>query len=332
MKRRFFIVMLFAFLFMLSLGGLMFYKWVLAPDGDQMLVMDESGAYQAEQVNGIAINATQTNVDIIRGESDEIRVELLSNGTGKGNATLKSEQTGDQLTVTVQRRATGIFNRSNARLQVVLPARQFERLQVKTTSGEMRVEGASAASLDLSSISGDIEAEELTGEELAVKTTSGEISVDTWTGNATITSVSGDQQLIGFREGHLTSSTTSGEVEVMELVDGQDVRITTVSGDIDVQGELVSGAINTTSGEVTVNADQLGKELTLQSISGSLKVELPQETPFTLESRTVSGDVDIHSSDFTYTLKSKTQVTGSNGDGGPKLSIKTTSGDQEISN
>jgi lia operon protein LiaG len=331
-KRRFFVVLLFAFLFILSLGGLTFYKWVLAPEEGQMQVIDESSAYQAEQVHGIAINTTQTNVDIIRGESDEIQVELFGNGTGKGNATLKSEQTGDQLTVTVQHHAKGIFSRNNARLQVVLPARQFDRLQVKTTSGEMRVEGASAASLDLTSISGNIEAKGLEGEDLTVKTTSGEIRVDTWAGNATVTSVSGDQELIGFKEGHLTSSTTSGEVDVMDLVDGQDVRITTVSGDVEVNGELVSGQINTTSGEVTVDASQLGKELTLQSISGDLKVGLSGEAPYTLESRTVSGDVEINSANFTYTLKSKNQITGSSGDGGPSLHIKTTSGDQTISN
>ena len=334
MKRRFFVGLLFGFLFLLSLGGLSFYKWVLSPQEGRAFVIDEAGTYPAEQINAITINTTRADVQITRGEGDEIRLELTGKGkeNGSGNATLKSEQTGDQLAVSVQQSGSTLFSRNSAQLQVVLPARQFDRLQVKTASGDMRIEEASATSLDISSVSGDIQAEGLTGNELTVKTTSGDIIVDTWTGNATVTSVSGDQELIRFKEGSLSSSTTSGEVDVMDLTEGQDLRITTVSGDVEVEGELANGQISTTSGEITVNAGKLDSGLTLQSVSGDLRIELPTELPFSLESKTVSGDLKVDSADFTYTRKSKNQVSGSSGDGGPKLQFKTTSGDMQVSN
>jgi DUF4097 and DUF4098 domain-containing protein YvlB len=125
--------------------------------------------------------------------------------------------------------------------------------------------------------------------------------------------VSGNIDLTG-AHGDISASSVSGDV-TLDRLHATSVRVTTVSGDIDVGVD-----------ELTGNGD-----FYFHSVSGDIQLNVPRTFGADLSMSTVSGDID---SDFPITLgngrMSGRRVNARIGAGGRKLDVSTVSGDLKI--
>jgi DUF4097 and DUF4098 domain-containing protein YvlB len=172
-------------------------------------------------------------------------------------------------------------------------------LQLSGGSTDLRVDGELGAAV-VKTASGDVELGDVR-ENAQVKTASGDISVGTLGAEASVVTVSGDLRvgrvdtsltaravsgdvMIGRIAGELGLSTTSGDVDI-KAVEGGDVRVQTVSGDVRVgitRGTRVWVDAASVSG-------QLDSELGLEGQDASVGDD--GVTP--VHVKTVSGDVSI---------------------------------------
>lgn len=131
----------------------------------------------------------------------------------------------------------------------------------------------------------------------------------------------------------VSAGTVSGNVDVTGAHGDVDVR--SVSGDVRLD-HLHATAIRATSvsGDVDVTADELtGRgDLTFRSVSGDVTLNVPKDFAADLSMTTVSGDIN---SDFPITLggnnrMSRRRLQARIGAGGRRLDVSTVSGDLRI--
>lgn len=125
--------------------------------------------------------------------------------------------------------------------------------------------------------------------------------------------VSGNIDVTG-AHGEVSASSVSGDV-TLDRLHATSVRVTTVSGDIDVGVD-----------ELTGNGD-----FYFHSVSGDIMLNVPRTFGAELSMTTVSGDID---SDFPITIgngrMSRRSVNARIGAGGRRLDVSTVSGDLKI--
>lgn len=146
----------------------------------------------------------------------------------------------------------GIFG-LRSRVEVLLPQSWHGNLTVGTVGGSISVEG-------------QWEFAAFTG-----RTVSGEVSVEDITAAV------------------IRLSSTSGSVRAKRAV-GQ-LELHSISGSIKVQQAEGSGSFKTTSGGVRVNFEQLSGRVDASSVSGGVRLNLPQDASFEFEGRSVTGSI-----------------------------------------
>ncbi len=126
-------------------------------------------------------------------------------------------------------------------------------------------------------------------------------------------------------------STVSGDVEALGL--RSDVEASTVSGSVDVSTTGVARG-STVSGSVDIEMGSLDwQRLEFSTVSGDITVSLPDGLDARIDFESLNGDFD---SDFRVDVERMrdrfigTQLSGTIGDGGRRLSFKTVTGDVEL--
>ena len=125
--------------------------------------------------------------------------------------------------------------------------------------------------------------------------------------------------------------TVSGDVEALGL--RSDVEARTVSGDVDVSTTGVARG-GTVSGSVDIEMGSLDwRRLEFSTVSGDITVRLPAGLDAEIDFESLTGDFD---SDFPVDVERQrkrfvgSELSGTIGDGGRRLSFHTVSGDVEL--
>ncbi len=112
-------------------------------------------------------------------------------------------------------------------------------------------------------------------------------------------------------------NTVSGGVRV-EMANTENVDISTISGGVDFIGTVAQKIdVSTTSGGVDLDLGVMPSKVSVDSISGGVKIVIPQNSVFDTEYDSISGSLN---SDFPV----------NSGNGGGKISVNTTSGSCDI--
>lgn len=184
-------------------------------------------------------------------------------------------------------------------------------VQTRTGSGDQRIEGLSGK-LTLESGSGDLRLREI----------SSEIRAHTGSGDIEARDISGA----------FTAETGSGDIRLDEKSSG-DVRVSTGSGTVELRN--IKGALeaHSGSGDIGINGVQTGT-WEIRTGSGNVQLELPPQASFDLEASTTSGEVIV---DRAVTMvvqgevsENRHRINGKVGNGGPRLTVHTGSGDVHI--
>jgi DUF4097 and DUF4098 domain-containing protein YvlB len=201
-------------------------------------------------------------------------------------------------------------------------------LEVRTVSGDIKIYEVKS-SVKCRTISGDINLERITGDT-EVKTTSGELVIHDLEGSLEAESVSGDMVLKKI-VGNVDLKTTSGEIEVRKLVGSFEAE--SVSGDIDVKSfsRAEDMEIETVSGDISLEGFLVPNgSYAFDSHSGDVRLEIPGNSNFDLQTRTSSGDIDCDFELEGFVISDRKSLQGIAGKGGSSLNMSTFSGDIRI--
>ena len=158
-------------------------------------------------------------------------------------------------------------------LQMTLPRRFWDFLQISTVSGDVDVgEGLEVGQLSVKTASGDAQINAAEFQQLIFKTASGDLDTGDLSGRA------------------VQAESASGDIQLNGRFDS--VRVGTASGEIEMAGSAREIRCNTASGDVEVRVDRVPEQLEASSKSGDCEIAMPDGEGFTLQFSTVSGELD----------------------------------------
>ncbi len=188
-------------------------------------------------------------------------------------------------------RARGRDN-SDGALELLVP--RGVRVVISAGTADVTVDDI-AGDVEVHSLSGDVELRAIGGRAI-VETLSGEVRLSEGANGARVTTMSGDITLGGVR-GTADLHTTSGDVS-LGVVRATQVQIETVSGEIDLDGDLADGA-----------------RVQLTSHSGDVSVRIPESAHGVMEMSTFSGDL---SANRPLSMMAGTALSGNRSERGTK--------------
>lgn len=214
----------------------------------------EGTALPSDQVKAVDIKLGNGDVDIhlcddpqgditLEGDTDQLELRLSENGV---------------LSIRPGKTATSSFffvrGLAAADIQLTLPRRYWELIQVSTTHGDVTVEGG------------------LEAGRLAVRTVSGDLTLD--------------RALCG----EVLYRSVSGSLKALDMAGG--VQGETMSGDLEVSGSVQSAKLATASGDIALDSTAVPQSMDLRSKSGDCEAVFPGGQGFTLQFEAISGDLD----------------------------------------
>lgn len=259
----------------------------------------------------VEVSNVQGSVTITTWDKNE--VELIAEFESAKDE-LEFEATERNVRIEVER-PNGKYGRDDeddANLTLRVPSRA--RLVVDTVSAEIGVTGARGEQ-SLESVSGEVRTQAFDAPVRATSV-SGEVTVTGNGGKAGVTTenVSGTSTVTGIR-GNYHGEVVSGEINAV-VAAGQELELSSVSGDINLQAELVPGA-----------------RVEMGSVSGviTLKIKPPVNADFDIES--FSGDIENcfgQKARDTSKYAPGSELNFSQGNGSARVEIETLSGEISV--
>ncbi|HTY60635.1 MAG TPA: DUF4097 family beta strand repeat-containing protein [Acidobacteriota bacterium] len=194
---------------------------------------------------------------------------------------------------------------------------------IKSVSGSIRITDIDGR-VEAHSVSGDVEAQRI-GKDTTVDSVSGNVKVQEIGGRASANTVSGNANAANIK-GDLDLKSVSGSVQI-NTSDGY-VKGESISGNIAVSdGNCTGLKVSTVSGAVQYDGKLVPSgRYELVSHSGSVVVNLPADSNFTLEASTFSGSIK---SDFDIKVRGTSgtkSINGTVGSGGATVKLNSFSG------
>lgn len=225
--------------------------------------------YSVYDFENINIDVKSADIYVFNSQNDEVNVKIYATKSDK----VKSEIANGNLDINIRNKNHFcLFCRMSNKVEIYLPESFANKMNIKATSGDMKIESFDNLKLNVHATSGDVNARgiksgtfKLTSGDvnvgrvntLKVDLTSGDVEVKRITSSANIEVTSGDVEIDRFdinKNSYIKA--TSGDVKI-ESIDNVYVNAKVTSGEIDVnnsdrkaENEL---KIKTTSGDITVN-------------------------------------------------------------------------------
>ncbi len=205
--------------------------------------------------------------------------------------------------------------RPSKRLEVLVPREQCHnigKLRVQCMSGNIRARELSGDSFTISTVSGTVVLRSISAETLDAGTVSGTLTLEDCSAEKLRAhSVSGTNLCKGF------------SAEKAEL--------TTVSGSLNAHGNAEKFKVSTVSGSASLMVDQCPEKANMHSVSGSLKIRLPENAGFTADYSSSSGGFKCEfPAQITPDRKHQKRGQAVFGNGECKIELHTTSGSMSI--
>ncbi len=195
---------------------------------------------------------------------------------------LKMTQSGNDVTVSFRPR--GRSWSGDARFDVNIPSTY--NVQLKTSGGDVEVDGPLTGRVDGSTAGGDIKLGAITGD-VDMSTSGGDITAGDFAGNGKLRTAGGDIKL-GKVGGTLSVGTSGGDITVQSVAKSLDAR--TAGGDIEVGDVGGEADLSTSGGDVRVG--KVSGEASLSTAGGNL--ELKGATG-KVRAKTSGGDIRLQS-------------------------------------
>lgn len=273
-----------------------------------------------DKIEQIEIQHASSDVHVTSTAGKEITVEMKGKVSRKfqDQFKLKVTENGDTVKIAVIRdndwMPTIGINMVDVNLEVALPEKVYQALDVNLVSGDIMMENMKANEISLNTISGDINAKEsLAEKKFVIHSISGDITLqDSKTKDLQVDVTSGDSTIRNAEAKMVTLSSTSGDV-LLDRVKG-DTEVGNISGNIQIRKAELDGniKIDSTSGDIDIqlNKDPQSLALNYDGVSGDANVQLDgmlfeEKSEHSLKGKIGKGDyvIDVNTSSGDFTLQ-----------------------------
>ncbi len=144
--------------------------------------------------------------------------------------------------------------------------------------------------------------------------------------NIIIDTASADVDISNLDINNFQCKTASGDLRI-ESLGSDNLTLNTASGDVDIvdfSGNLKADLV---SGDIDVGYRVFDNNVDIKTISGKVKIDLPQNAEFYLKTNTVSGEVVAKFPITIISFNKMNQLEGTVGTGDNRIIIDTVSGD-----
>jgi len=141
-----------------------------------------------------------------------------------------------------------------------------------------------------------------------------------------IDTASADVDISNLDLNNFLCKTASGDLRI-ESLDSDNLTLNTASGDVDIvdfSGNLKADLV---SGDIDVGYKVFDNNVDIKTISGKVKIDLPQNAEFYLKTNTVSGEVVARFPITIISFNKMNQLEGTVGIGDNRIIVDTVSGD-----
>ncbi len=247
--------------------------------------------FSADSVTSIDASLVTERLIIEGSERDDIQVTIATKLSG--GAEPKVSISGGVLHVEQKKQFNFSFGFSNGYVEILIPYSMMKNISFE---------------IDASSVSGSVRLKNITAAEIDISSTSGSVSAENSTANV------------------IEASSVSGSVKV-EGSECTEADIASTSGSVLFSGRADELSLTSTSGSVKAYLDaMLIKDSRFKSMSGSVRVTLPDNDGFTMKYSSMSGAV---SNRFTG-LRANKSGTNTYKNGGITLTLESMSGSVSI--
>jgi len=146
-----------------------------------------------------------------------------------------------------------------------------------------------------------------------------------YTGNINIDAVSADVDISNLDINNFQCKTVSGDLRI-ESLGSDNLTLKTTSGNIDILDILGNLKVDSVSGNVNVGYKVFTQDIDIKTISGKVKIDLPQNAEFYLKTNTVSGEVVAKFPITIISFNKMNQLEGTVGTGDNRIIVDTVSG------
>lgn len=274
----------------------------------------------SEHFSFIDIDSYDLSADIIIKSHKEATTKLelyyperdnISYFVSDGKLTVTNEKTSSWI--------SNIFNFGNAStITLYLPEREYERLNAKSSSGDVTISDLTLKNLSLHLSGGDVNLDKVTAyDTLTATTSSGDYHINLLNaGSIHIKSSSGEMEIENSTFGEFELITSSGDVELSDLITHGSGKIDTSSGDISIERTILASRLTVESSSGDVEFSGLdASEIYVNTSSGDVSGSVLSAKNFVAD--TSSGEINLPSSD---TAKGIFKIKTSSGD--IKIKIK----------
>ncbi len=281
----------------------------------------------------VRIETVTSDIHLLPSDGTMVKAHFHGTSFTKQVPELSVETNGDELAVQVkdEYRLTLGFGSiyHNTRLDVFLPKTVYESIKALSTSGSIHIDQAQGMKTTVKSVSGSIYIADFIGA-LRIETTSGSAEIrNTKAETLDFKSVSGSFIGSSIVSDAMSFHTGSGSVHGSSMK-AKSISFDSTSGNL--KADDISGAMTFKSGSGSLEAEYstLNGNIEAKSISGSVRLKLPEDAAFALRFKSVSGTIR---SNFRYSVdlsQSKKNFEGTVGSSENTISIETTSGSADI--
>ena len=247
--------------------------------------------------------------------------KITVTGWDRPEVQVKAQLSGDVQRVDV------LSDKGRTTIKVILPRSSFHE-----GGADLDIRVPELSDLDVSAVSADVETSRLGGPQ-RLTTVSGDVRAE-FVKDFEGKTVSGDMRLKGKSQvGDVRVSSVSGDINLERAAGELDA--TSVSGDLllDV-ASATSIRTRTTSGDLTLRGSMLdGGNVEAETISGNVTVRVKPRAGFEYEAYSFTGDIGNcfgKHAESTSTHGPGSRLMGSTGDGKGRVRVKSMSGDVAI--
>ena len=256
-------------------------------------VLDESDSFGISDISEIDVDVAVKVLDVVTSESDSVKITLIGTIWSSFDPSLIVEKNGEK--ITVRTHEPSLFNtqigKNDLEMLISVPRDYSEDLFLKTVAGSITVKNLEIEDFKASSVSGLLDLSTVLCENAKISTVSGDIAA--------------------------------------QDIKCDDMTIETVSGDIGSEGNISELDIKGVSGKITVSAIGTLGDIQIDNVSGDVVLSLCEDSGFTLNFTTVTGDFSSSEDLSSKSIEGK-NVKAVCKDGSKTIKVSTVSGDLDI--
>lgn len=240
----------------------------------EIMTIDEEKFINLDGIDNIDINSQFVDIKVVSEDRNDIGIKFYGQMQSDVVPVLDVTKKANKLIVKIDNPNNSYtVKESDVVLEVLVPLRYKENISVGTSSADINMSNLMVANVEMNSTSGDIEIIETQAKSFNLATSSGDIELTRSIGTFDILSSSGDVELsLEESKGDIKITTSSGDVDINYWINADyNVTGTTSSGDVYFNGSSILAKdnngrfhlligrgsnkmdINTSSGEINLS-------------------------------------------------------------------------------